>query len=207
MKKISEKGQAIAELLVMLVALTMIVLGLIYVGGITLNSNRLLLDARNQAQQLSRSAATDDANGREIAGWVYGSSLQLNDSKTIPFSANDRIVYESNGLLGSAGDDLAGQSHSDNTDFVWTNLNRKVHSGFDGDFSTIAETARSAAGLVSAIGDTQSAVYNNLDNGKKNPASGRTMRKTFWEWFGVKLDSDTLRLLPANRVYLPSLVK
>ena len=54
MKKNTENGQATFELILMLLAITSCVLGVLFVGAITVSNNDRLLKSKFEAEQLSR---------------------------------------------------------------------------------------------------------------------------------------------------------
>lgn len=74
-----ESGQAIIELTIMLVAITTVILGLVFLSGYEITNNQLLLEARNRAQLAAKNAPKDVETGNEFYSWNYP-AVNLNKS-------------------------------------------------------------------------------------------------------------------------------
>lgn len=203
---LKQQGQATVELMVMIVGLVAMILGVMFICGLTLGSNQRLLNAKGTAELKARYDLADGdllESPQEVLSWNHG-VLDLGNKKyRIPFSPSSSPVYTANNSLDhisgyfSNSQDSAGTTYS----FRW-NAPNTYSANFMPDFTTETTNAFNAAQLVAASSSSSGPTLNDfLEGSQKNAADA--MRKTFYYWFGVRVDEEMLNSDPTNRVYMP----
>ncbi len=199
------RGQALLEMTVMLVGIIAVLLGVIYIGGLTVADNRLLLSARFNAEKAARepdSAILD--TDHELRGWNY-TTFEVSPRKkiTVPFLAGDRLsVSADTGTLNSVSGAFrnAHSSESDLYRYSWHSP-RDFDSRLDSDFTQTSGNALNAAALVRGTNSLPDPIAG-FDRGGHDNASF-AMRNAFQAWFGVRITEDMLNNIPSNQVYMP----
>src|SRR3989339_1675061 len=101
-----EKGQAITEMVIGLIAIMTVFLGLLFMATVGIANIETMLDARSQADQDAYNG-TVDPQGISIREWNYGSD-------EIYFTADDAPVTYFGGLTAGYGDILSGTDTNGN---------------------------------------------------------------------------------------------
>ncbi len=201
-----ESGQAIFELAIMLVGLVALILGIIYVCGLTLTNNRLLLESKRQAEVNARLSGAEPENNtlNEYGNWRYGRySVTANRRAEIPFLAGDRLFA----ATGNSIDAVPGNFQSDSDSalnreypYYWLSPRKLDLDRFDSDFATEGGNALDAADLVGSRATTNDPTggWEGSDSRKR-----QQLREAFRQWFGVGITSRMLDDIPSNQVYMP----
>ena len=199
------RGQALLEMTVMLVGIVAILLGVVYVGGLTVANNRLLLSAKFNAEKAARQpdSVVQQSDG-ELRGWSY-TTLEVSSRKkiTIPFLADDRLSSSTDvSTLSSVSSGFrnATPSESDFYSYSWHSP-RDFDRRLNGDFADTAGNALNAAALVRGTDSLRDPI-SGFDRGERDNASF-AMRNAFQAWFGVRITGEMLGNIPSNQVYMP----
>lgn len=206
-RRCGESGQAITELVVMLVALLAVILGTIFVGALSMTDNDVLLTAKRNAERSARILNGEPilADGREITRWEYGSVRFPDRTKAvIPFSALDRMQSTEISSIRSGAWQFGTELYSESDGrylYEWKSPAEFDRDAMPDDFTATLDNARAAAALVvgrAASDDAGDHFY----RGYRDNASA-AMRSAFYTWFGIKISDSALRRSPSNAVYMP----
>jgi hypothetical protein len=186
----SQSGQATTEMVFMLLAFVIVLLGLIFTLSLEIFNTRVLLDSKFRTERASSAAnARHNGSGQDIRGWEYANG--------IPFTLKDEAVHRGTGEMAQSHFDLGISSDSDGKNYAyeWVKLQGFPHGKFTADYRERDNSARAAADLVTQKGDAQ----------------GRMLTKGLPELYtalgsllGLRINDDNLRNNPSNRVYLPA---
>lgn len=201
-----ESGQAIVELTIMLVALVAIILGVIFTAGLAITDNKVLLEAKRNAERAARFFQTEPQPGAwEYSRWEYGSySFSATSKASIPFSALDRQVRTDINSIQNASWEFRTPIYSEATryHYEWMAPGNFDSDAFRADATAAFGNALNAATLVGAT-STSNQPAAGFETGYADGAAA-AMRNAMFTWFGVKIDADTVRLNPTNTVYMPT---
>jgi len=194
-----ESGQAMLELLAMLLGLAVLIVGIVVFSAFQAEENTVLLRSKYRTETASRDGGADYSANREIAGWRRrrASLYHAGSSATIPFTSGDEAVYaRENSLEGAAGE-LAAASRSAAETYLYEAL---YPSRFDLRSSHIEElsgiNAVEAARLVSR-------------NGERDAAGGVSSDRMYDSGLLVDVFRRLIGRLPSpddnasSRVYMP----
>ncbi len=216
----TQSGQATLELIAILTGLIAMMLGVLFVAGLSLADNRTLLRAKANAERGARGGAeTEIANG-EAQGWSYGRTNIGGEEISIPFSSSDSLSWQLiEGQLDSAPEGFRSEIYSEGEwngyyQYEWTNP-RIFNTAFQTDFTSSLTTGYNAARLVHGSDSDTEVVFGFDTSGQwidgtyeNNPTirsrTRRAMRNTFHQWFGVRISDQQLTDSPANQVYMPA---
>lgn len=120
MKNISEKGQATIEFCIGLIGIMVVIIAIIYFGGIGITSIKTLLNARTYAEVSAAENTEGDEDPEAIASWSYTlGEYSSSESYNIPFLARDTPITDSgfdNDYMTNASDssgvDDSGRSYN-----------------------------------------------------------------------------------------------
>ena len=111
----SQSGQATMEFVAMLIGFIALILGIIFVSGLSLSSNKMLMSARNNAERLARHSNYDAAaQGLEYQYWTK-TKVKLYDNKSsidIPFGLNDEVTRKDYNSIIDSKNALANPVYS-----------------------------------------------------------------------------------------------
>ncbi len=213
--KNNERGQAVAEMCISLLAIMAVFLGVIVLAGLGISNIQILMDAKNRAET-NRSGATEGL--RDIFAWDYGDNIDVDRDGTpevnaLPFDADDRPIYavEHNAQAVFASQ-LNDPRYSAEVDFVPGQYGHydffpvsAVDSAGGSNFArNLPGLFAAAAGLVSNHSDNAEDVYTLRENDFNSREQLNAVREAFYRLFGVDIDTIDLRNIPANQVYLPA---
>lgn len=226
----SQCGQATMEFVSMLIGLIALILGIIFVSGLSLSSNKMLMSARNNAEKLSRySSFNVGARGSEYGSWTRPKIDLYNDNNalSIPFSLSDKVSHIGDNSITNSFDALDNSQFSvdrsidpNDKNSVSTKLYQynhwigpnKFNNALNNDFFNTATTsnARDAARLVQGKHDNNIALVDILSSHDQQNASfnkssnaAQALYDTFENLVGVRLNKKKLDNSITNRVYMP----
>ena len=110
----SERGQAIAELVISLIGISMIVLGTIMVSAMGVSGIRNMIDARTEAERKMASNAFGDVQANHITEWI---NIKRNDGTELQFTDPGRGAGDG---IQFTQDDEAVTSQADGSVFLDT---------------------------------------------------------------------------------------
>lgn len=113
MKKHNESGQAIMELLVLLLSFSIVVLGVILMMGLSIANIDILLDAKFDAEEKAQYAEFGN-DGNEIYRWRYTEYEPIGDY--IPFLPGDRpnsLSYNMDGMKNEMNNEFTSNHGED----------------------------------------------------------------------------------------------
>ena len=195
MKK-QENGQAVIELTIMLVALTAVLLGVLFVCSITTDNNTRLLRSKFEAERAARDPDADlISHTREFKTWSgtnrYG----------IPFGLDYRSHFtDANTVAGLSGH-IHTAGDSANPLYAW-----ETPGDHQLNFSLENNTvnALDAAQLVSKKDVRRGLGLDDFLDGDKDEAAG-SLRQLARKWLGISVSESDIANNPSNRVYMPRL--
>lgn len=212
-----ERGQAVAEMCISLMAIMVVFLGIIVLAGLGISNIRILMDAKNQAEA-NRSRPPLEGL-RDIFAWHYGSDIDVDgdgvpEVYALPFDADDTPIYVVEYTAQAVFESqLNSPQYSASANFI------PGQSGYY-DFSPVSAVdsassynfARNMPGLFAAAAglvSSQSYIADDIFTLRENDFNSReqlnAVREAFRRLFGVDIGTFDLRNMPANRVYLPSM--
>ena len=186
----SQSGQATTEMVFMLLAFVMVLLGLIFTFSMEIFNTRVLLDSKYLTERASNAVSgSSQSGGQDIRGWEYENG--------IPFTLKDEAVYRSSGEMTHSNFNLGVPSDSDGKNYAyeWVKLKEFPHAGFTADYRERDNSARAAADLLTRKGDPE---------GRQLTARLPELYTAFGKLLGLRVSYDNLRNNPSNRVYLPA---
>ena len=205
MKKNKENGQATFELILMLLAITSCVLGVLFVGAITVSNNDRLLESKFEAEKKSKqNNPFDIITGLEYSHWS-GSAYLWNflrrtfgaSNLNLPFGLDYSYQKTSVNTLESLNYRLnnPGDSRIQNQ-YHWEETNL-YNTRFSSSLTTSTGNAFNAAQLV---GSHSFSTQNDKD---LNDFTDAKTRKTAKSWLGITVNNSDIRHNPSNHVYMP----
>ena len=218
-----ERGQATLELAALLIAFAALILGIVFIGSLSMADNRLLIAAKYRAESAARHSS--GLEGAEFRDWSYSSIDPFNRNRRVPvpFTAAGVAHRTSDNSIGSAAAALGSREYSEPTvhsggdrtfayDYEWKNLNQFNPAGFSHDCQpelVSGINAFSAAGLVRGAPAETDSGYGLLSSGDQaGPHSSdravERMEAGFFEWFGIRIKARQLVESPAKEVYIPA---
>lgn len=212
-KSSKQQGQAIMEMCVCLIPILAILLGMIFIAGLSISNIRMFIRAKGNAEILSRSDNMVGGAGASIHHWDYGDG---EDGDGYPFTADDRIVdfYRAgaeSGVETLINEQLNGPeySYSESPDieegdeyvFMPTALLRA-----DNNFARdLPGTMLAAAELVEGMADSDLNKVFTIDSRYFSNGEIKKFNFSFTYLFGIYIDDIDLRNMRANTVYYPAL--
>ena len=229
----SQSGQATMEFVAILIGFVALMLGIIFVSGLSLSSNKMLMSARNNAERLARHSNYDAAaQGLEYLNWTK-TKVKLYDNKSIdiPFGLNDEItrkdynsIFDSKDALTNSlysGDEsleikkeLKSTKYYDYKDWVGPNKFSPLSNNtvLNNDFFDAVTTSNAleAARLIQGEHDNDIALISTINSKHQQDASfnkssnaAQALYDTFEKLVGVRLSKKKLDNSRTNRVYMP----
>ena len=214
-KRNFQSGQAITELVVLLIGFVAVFLGLVFVCGLSDGDINIFLLARNRAELAAAGDSSAAVSGAEFGSPENYGHTVYSVSEPLVFSPRDTAARRaSNSLDGFPGAFSSGDvSEPADTDSdyqlqakmnSWKKLSDAGNGALSSDFVTdlTLMNALDAACLVS--GRASSVGENTLVNSSaQKPETADALRRAFFSWFGVRFSGRTLVEAPGNRVYMP----
>ena len=217
MKMYNEKGQAATlELMLMMMALATCMLGVLFIGAITISNNERLMESKFEAEKNSRNINHSDVeNDPEFSHWQGNAHVQsylkelfgIRSNLDLPFgldyTANRTSANTLEKLTFSVNNpgDSRTQSH-----YFWEESNQ-YNNRFTSSMLTVTDNAFNAAQLVS--GHKQSELeYSTTEflrgaDKRRYEHVEKSMRNTAHEWLGITVNDDDIRRNPSNKVFMP----
>jgi hypothetical protein len=208
----NQKGQAIVELCVCLIPILVILLGMIFIAGLGISNIKTFIQAKANAEILSRSNSVVGGDGQTIHHWDYGQPEYGGDGYA--FTADDRIVdfaesgtsFETRAQVDSSLNNQSwSESISGNERVNYTFMPLSALPGTADNFSQdIPATMLAAAELVSGTADSDlSKVFTIEESDYFSPHEIRSFNFAFGQLFGIEVDDIDLHRMQANTVYYP----
>ena len=210
MKNSSQSGQAMLELLFLLIGFVSLFLGLVFVCGLSDGDIGIFLKARNNAELLASDSNSSGLDGLEFGAVKHGSYNVYGKNEELVFSPLDYTGRSANNTINlfpssfySAKDSVLS---NDNKDYTlqaemkeWKDFRPSGNGLFKADFVTdlTDKNALDAASLVSAVSTSQSSVTTIPGEYSRDFYSGLAT------WLGLRISGSTLRNASGNRVYMP----
>ena len=206
MKKYNEKGQATLELMLMMLALTTCMLGVLFIGAITVSNNERLMESKFEAEKKSRTVNHSDVeNDLEFSRWQGSTLVQsylkklfgIQDNLDLPFgldySANRTSANTLEKLTFSVNNpgDSRTQSH-----YFWEESNQ-YNNRFTSSMLTVTDNAFNAAQLVSSHS------YDAYKDKDLSDFTDAHTRKAAKSWLGITVSNSDIRRNPSNKVFMP----
>ena len=193
--KTCQRGQAIVEMCAGIIGIMAVVIGLVFICGLSIANVQTLFSAKINAEKSSRNPTVSGGAGQNIDSWNYG-----NDA--IPFSADDKSVplntsadsgYYSNLLNDTNLSESNDESSAKYQKYIFSSDNyikipKVVNSNFTVDFPDLYVNA---ANLVVSEGS--------LNNNTAAQVEG--LSALFNNLFGTRIQDIDLNKI--NRVYMP----
>ena len=228
--KRNQRGQATFEFVAMLIGFVALILGIIFVTGISLSSNKMLISARNNAEKLSRYSDYEvGAKGSEYGSWTREKINLYNDNSSIeiPFSLADRVTYKGENSISNTLDTLNNPQYSvdksldpNNPNSVSTKYYQyknwvgpdRFSSSLNNNFfnTTINSNARDAARLIKGEHNNDIPLVAIIDSQDQQNASfnkssnaAQALYDAFEKLVGVRLNKKKIENSITNRVYMP----
>ena len=210
MKNSRQSGQAMLELLFLLIGFVSLFLGLVFVCGLSDGDIGIFLKARNNAELLASDSKSSGLDGLEFGAVKHGSYNVYGKNEELVFSPLDYTGRSANNTINlfpssfySAKDSVLS---NDNKDYTlqaemkeWKDFRPSGNGLFKADFVTdlTDKNALDAASLVSAVSTSQSSVTTIPGEYSRDFYSGLAT------WLGLRISGSTLRNASGNRVYMP----
>ena len=206
MEMYNEKGQATLELMLMMMALATCMLGVLFIGAITISNNERLMESKFEAEKNSRNINHSDVeNDLEFSHWQGSAHVQsylkklfgIRSNLDLPFgldyTANRTSANTLEKLTFSVNNpgDSRTQSH-----YFWEESNQ-YNNRFTSSMLTVTDNAFNAAQLVSS--HSQHA-YTDIDI---TDFTDNQTRKAAKSWLGITVNDDDIRRNPSNKVFMP----
>lgn len=209
-QKHSEKGQATLELMLMMLALAACMVGILYVGAVTVSNNDRLLESKFIAEKKSRQNDTVETEKRsEYGNWRNSAALraylrELFDIKSdfnLPFGLDYSPRVSAENTLQDIHTKVTGSADSRLQNFYYWEETGLYNSRFSSSLLTVTDNAFNAAQLVSGHA-TRTRDDKDLDD-----LTDAQTRKAAKSWFGITLDNNDIRNNPSNHVFMPLIKK
>ena len=214
-KRDLQSGQAITELVMLLIGFAAVFLGLLFVCGLADGDIGIFLSARNQAELAAAGTAPVAVSGAEF-GTPENDFVRIYSSEdALVFSPRDAPRRRASGSLdsfsGAFSDESVSVPDDSDGDYLlqaklkgWKSLKSAGQGAFLSDCVTdlTLMNALDAACLVTgrASGVPENTLL--IDSAQK-PGTSEALRRTFLSWFGVKFSGRALVGAPGNQVYMP----
>jgi len=195
MKYKSQSGQVTAEMAIGALLLSLVVLGMIYVGGYGISGVKCLLAARRTAEINAANGA--GGQGQNITAWSYGQiSMERSDATetySVPFTVLDRAAGGADSS-GAVAADILSPVRSVSTP-------NNFYNSMSSDMSQLFITA---ANLAEGVGSYSSDAVYTLDANKMTSSKiNRTQfDNIFADFSGMKTSVDPVNI-EANHVFMP----
>ena len=210
MKNSHQSGQAMLELLFLLIGFVSLFFGLVFVCGLSDGDIGIFLKARNNAELTASGSNPTRLDGLEFGATRHGSYDIYGKDEELVFSPQDYTGKTANNTINlfpssfySAKDSVLSK---DDQDYKlqaemkeWKNFRSSGNGLFRADFVTdlTDKNALDAASLVSAVSTSQSSVTTISSEYSHDFYSGLAT------WLGLRISGSTLRNATGNRVYMP----
>lgn len=200
-------GQAILELLIMLIAFASCMLGVIFVCGLSIGNIELLLNARTNADLSAHGESTGNA-GSEISNWRYTTIKDSQGNRhDVPFLLNDR-AYNQGDNLALFNQEINNKDYSASNDP--NNSSNYIFGSFNSfepltnvNFATLTPIKGSlAAALHKGTGNIKNTVIT-ID--KSNISNHEKLFEAMEILSSSTIDTDKIRHAISNQVYMPAL--
>ncbi len=212
-KSPGQQGQAIMELCVCLIPILAVLLGMIFIAGLSISNIRMFIRAKGNAEILSRSDNVVGGAGDSIHHWDYGNPEEGGDG--YPFTADDQIVdfYQAGVESGIEtlidlqlnmvqGSESLIAEEGEEYVFMPTASLPRASDNFAQD---LPGTMLAAAELVEGTADSDLNKVFTIDSRYFSNGEIKKFNFSFAYLFGVYIDDIDLRNMRANTVYYPAL--
>ncbi|MBQ9502436.1 MAG: hypothetical protein IJU70_09795 [Lentisphaeria bacterium] len=210
-----QSGQAITELVILLIGFVAVFLGLLFVCGLADGDINIFLIARNRAELAAAGSPSAAVSGAEFGSPAHDRIDIYSADEPLVFSPRDtpnrRASNSLDGFPGAFTDESVSAPESTDNDYLlqaklkrWKSLKNAGHGAFASDYVTDLAliNALEAADLISgrASGVSENTL---LSNSAQKAGTADALHRTFLSWFGVKFSGNALVNAPGNRVYMP----
>ena len=224
-KKNTEKGQATLELMLIMLAMTACMLGVLFVGGITVSNNARLLDAKFDAEKESRKHnAIPMENPIEFEYWYENTAKRqfIENNIIEEITEKNPSIQKKELYLPFGLDYQPYQSKTKNTlqdinfklnttedsklfnDYYWD----ERYYRFSFSLKTSTGNALDAAQLIRGQAterieyvDTSETLHGG--DPKNYEHVEKSMRNVAHEWLGISVSDDKIKNNPSNHVFMP----
>ena len=222
-----QPGQAMIELAIMLLLMTVVTLGMLLVCGMADFADDTLMTARFDAEKNSRRTDAAPISGDEYSNWNAPHVSAPYDRMDVPFNTEERPVIGINSI-GSFGENLGDPVYSvpaataKYPEYHKLNKYHRLtdfdHNFFKHDFSDAAETENmlTNANLVKGIPDnisnnpignvlSRSGHSKAVKNKNNSNSSYSALMEAFTKMFGVDPENAGRKIknAPSSAVYMP----
>ena len=203
------------ELCICLVPILVVLLGMIFISGLGISNIRALIQAKGNAELLSRTSNIAGGAGESIFSWDYGNTEENGDG--YPFTADDKTVSftEANDAESGSGTlmDLqlnmvqGSESLTENDNSHYTFMPISSLPGANDNFAQdIPETMLAAANLVEGTANNNLNKVSTLtSNDSLSSDEIKSFNLSFTHLFGIDISNIDLQNMRANTVYYPVL--
>ena len=210
-----QSGQALTELVILLLGFVAVFLGLLFVCGLSDGDINIFLLARNEAELAAAGnspAASAGAEFGTVENYRHGI---YSVPEPLVFSPRDTVDRRASNSIdtfpGAFSDASVSEPDDQDSDYQlqakmnsWKKLSDAGNGALSSDFVTdlSLHNALSAADLVAgrASGIGENALVNSSAH---KPGTATALHRTFFSWFGVRFSGRALADAPGNQVYMP----
>ena len=211
MKRRNEKGQATIELILILLPISACILGILFIGGITVSNNERFLASKFEAEKKAQKGDTADIEYKpmEFFHWSGDGSLHSYLKKTfgiqgklnLPFG----LDYSSNASTLNTLQDVEYRLKN-SADSKKSHLYYWEETGdYDIKYSSSTQAAwNNAFNAAQLVSGHRSQSYNDKD---LNDFTDKATRKAAQSWLGITVSNSDIRQNRSNHVYMPIVKK
>jgi hypothetical protein len=205
-----ERGQAIMEMCICLIPILVVLLGMIFIAGLGISNIRAFVQAKGNAEILTRSANITGGDGTLIHSWDYGNPDQGGDD--YPFTADDQIITFGLSEEGAGPETLInnllnmseGSESFVNNEYIFSST-ASLPILDDNFAQDIPATMLVAATLVRGFADSDLRKVFTIDPNEFSSDEIKSFNLSFTSLFSIEIDDIDLINMPANTVYYPAL--
>jgi hypothetical protein len=206
----SEKGQAIAEMCIGLIAIMVVFLGVIFIAGLSISNIKIFLGAKNNAEYISHNGNAISGAGSSIYSWDYG-DYTIGDTvvTNLPFTANDRIIAvadnDADNIFNrqiTSTEYSQGEANGTYNYLAINALPAEVHNNFTDNLGLMF---LGAADLVQSSSSYSESFYTLTSNIMGRRREIEQLKINFGNLINIEINDIDLQQMRANQVYMPNL--
>ena len=205
-----ERGQAIAEMCIGLIAIMVVFLGVIFIAGLGISNIKIYLGAKNNAEYASRNGNSISGAGSSIYSWNYGDYTMGDTTVTnLPFTANDQIIAVADNDVDNtfntqitSGKYSQGEANGSYSYLPINALPAEVRNNFT---SNLDSMFLAAADLVQSSSSYSESFYTLTSNVMGTRREINQLKINFGNLINIKINEIDLQQMRANQVYMPRL--